>query len=219
MTYLQLVNAVLRRLREQEVASLTSPSEYVQLIMDIINEAKLDVEERWNWSQLRTSVDVTTAASDNSYNLTGTNERTTLLDAYNVSKEWPLGHVKNNTWINFNNNSSSVEESSPLYYDVVGIDTANNSEVQIRVWPTPSGVETLRFYCVIPQEDLSAASDILKVPAQPVIQGAYLRAINERGEDNGRLSEIQEALFTRVLSDAISRDALNYEEELVWRAI
>lgn len=219
MTYLQLVNAVLRRLREQEVASLTSPSEYVQLIMDIVNEAKLDVEERWNWSQLRTSVDVTTTSSDNSYNLTGTNERTTLLDAYNVSKEWPLGHVKNNTWINFNNNSSSVEESSPLYYDVVGIDTANNSEVQIRVWPTPSGVETLRFYCVIPQEDLSAASDILKVPAQPVIQGAYLRAINERGEDNGRLSEIQEALFTRVLADAISRDTLNYEEELVWRAI
>lgn len=219
MTYLQLVNAVLRRLREQEVASLTSPSEYVQLIMDIVNEAKLDVEERWNWSQLRTSVDVTTTASDNSYNLTGTNERTTLLDAYNVSKEWPLGHVQNNTWINFNTNVSNVNASSPLYYDVVGIDTANNSEVQIRVWPTPSDVETLRFYCVIPQEDLSAASDILKVPAQPVIQGAYLRAINERGEDNGRLSEIQEALFTRVLSDAISRDALNYEEELVWRAI
>lgn len=219
MTYLQLVNAVLRRLREQEVTSLTSPSEYVQLIMDIINEAKLDVEERWNWSHLRTSIDITTTASDNSYNLTGSNERTTILDVYNVTKQWPMCSPKNNTWINNDSNVTSVSESSPVYYDVVGVDTANSSELQLRVWPTPSAIETLRFYVVNPQADLSAATDILKVPSAPVVQGAYLRAINERGEDQGRLSEIQERIFERTLGDAIIRDTQHYDEELVWRPL
>jgi hypothetical protein len=52
MTYLDLVNNVLRRLRETEVASVQSTA-YSKLIGDIVNDAKDLVENSWDWSALR----------------------------------------------------------------------------------------------------------------------------------------------------------------------
>ena len=52
MTYLELVNGVLTRLREKKVASLdTNP--FVSLIGALVNDAKQSVEDAWQWSQLR----------------------------------------------------------------------------------------------------------------------------------------------------------------------
>ena len=47
MTYLEIVNRVLRRLREQQVDSLTANS-YSTLIADLVNEVKRDIENSWN---------------------------------------------------------------------------------------------------------------------------------------------------------------------------
>ena len=40
MTYLQLVNAVMRRLREEEITTVDE-SDYAKLIGDFVNDAKL----------------------------------------------------------------------------------------------------------------------------------------------------------------------------------
>jgi len=95
MTYKDIINAVLRRLRETSIgagASWTGPiynyanvTDYQKLIGDLVNEAKREVEDAWNWSILRASPTVTTSNGTQSYSLTGTNERSRILMAQEQS--------------------------------------------------------------------------------------------------------------------------------------
>ena len=70
MTYLNLVNNVLRRLREDEVTNV-SESTYSKMVGDFVNDAKKLVENAWDWSALRSTLTITTAADDYTYSLTG----------------------------------------------------------------------------------------------------------------------------------------------------
>ena len=54
MTYLDLVNNVLRRLREDEVTTVNSNT-YSKMVSDFINDAKNFVQNAWDWSQLRST--------------------------------------------------------------------------------------------------------------------------------------------------------------------
>jgi hypothetical protein len=70
MTYLNLVNNVLRRLREDEVSNV-SESTYSKMVGDFVNDAKKLVENAWDWSALRSTLTITTAADDYTYSLAG----------------------------------------------------------------------------------------------------------------------------------------------------
>ena len=74
MTYLDLVNNVLRRLRETEVSTVAATS-YSKLIGDLINDAKDLVENAWDWSALRTVITLTTSNGDYTYPLTGSGNK------------------------------------------------------------------------------------------------------------------------------------------------
>lgn len=217
MTYLELINAVLTRLREEQAVTITD-TEYVQLIGAIVNEAKRDVEEAWNWTHLRSYVNINTVGGTSTYNITGTNDRTRILDCYNTTNRNVLVQLNNNVRNNYNDSIATAGQSAPSMFDVIGVD-GTTGELKVRVWPTPDGVHALRFYCVIPQADLSSASTVLTVPSAPVVQGAYLRAINERGEDQGRLSDIQERLYKVTLGNQIAIDTGNYTDEITWHPI
>ena len=49
MTYLNLVNNVLRRLREDEVTTVAANT-YSKMVSDFINDSKELVETAWDWS-------------------------------------------------------------------------------------------------------------------------------------------------------------------------
>ena len=66
MTYLNLMNNVLRRLREEEVTNVSATT-YSKMVGDFINDAKKLVEESADWSALRSTITISTAASDNTY--------------------------------------------------------------------------------------------------------------------------------------------------------
>ena len=70
MTYLDIVNNVLRRLREDTVTTV-SANTYSAMVGDFINDAKQLVENAWDWSNLRSTLTITTAADDYTYSLTG----------------------------------------------------------------------------------------------------------------------------------------------------
>lgn len=216
MTYLQLINAVLIRLREDAVSTIDETT-YSTLISKYVNEAKAEVEDSWDWSHLRTYVDITTVGGTDTYDLTGCDERTRFLDAYNITTKAELTQIGNNVTHNRYNALQTVS-GSPREFDVVGYDTTDG-ELQVRLWPTPGAAETIRFYVVKPQAELSAAADVLKVPADPVIQGAYLRAIIERGEDQGNLSDRQAQNYTTSLSTHVAIDANKFVDEITWRPI
>ena len=78
MTYLNLVNNVLRRLREEEVSSV-SENTYSKLAGDFVNDAKKLVEDSWDWSALRTTLTVTTSAGTFNYVLTGSQNKIKVL--------------------------------------------------------------------------------------------------------------------------------------------
>ena len=52
MTYIEIVNSVLVRLREEKVDAVNE-NEYSSLIGQLVNVAKRDVENAFNWEALR----------------------------------------------------------------------------------------------------------------------------------------------------------------------
>jgi len=74
MTYLELVNSVLRRLRENTVATV-SQSAYSQLVGMYVNDSKRQVEDAWNWDALDDSLTVSVTAGVTVYVVTGSGLR------------------------------------------------------------------------------------------------------------------------------------------------
>ena len=211
MTYLQIINSVLRRLREDEVSTY-SQSDYSKLIGDFVNEAKREVEDAWNWTHLRTNIPVTTAASDNNYTLTNAGERFRILQVINETQETVMSQVPY-SWINRQNDIGNPTDDSPMYYSVTG-QTSGNPDVT--VYPTPDTIETLNFYTVVPQADLAADGTELTIPYWPIILGAYAKAVLERGEEGGTSLSVAALMYQQAIGDSIAIDSGNTQSELNW---
>ena len=224
MTLLEIINTVQRKLRETETAASNTTS-YSKLIGQFVNEAKREVEDAWDWSMLRTSIDVTTANGTATYTFAGAGNRFRVLydfetrqwNVWNVTKQWRLNKAPSHAWINQQALISPSQVSTPSYFSISGI---NAGDAKVLFWPIPDAIETIRFFVVAPQDDflLDATEDAVQcsVPAWPVILGAYARAVSERGEDSGTLSDTADAEYRSALSDAIAYDARNFPEETTW---
>lgn len=212
MTYLDLVNNILRRLRERTVTSIDETA-YSTLIGVFINDAKYEIENAWNWSALRKTLTVTTVADTFNYELNGTQNRATVLDALNdtenVFLQYKTAHEMNDLFLN-----STPEKASPSYYSFNGI--SDDGDTLVDLYPIPNGVYTLRFNVVERTADLDAGSDKLLIPAQPVQMLAYAKAIEERGEDGGVNAGSAYITAQRMLNDAIAFDAAKHPEETLW---
>jgi len=212
-TFLDCVNGVLRRLRQTEATSVTD-TDYVKLVSDFVNEAKREVEDAWNWSVLRTTKTISTANGTQNYEIPGTNPRSRLLSIYIPSLKRDLVQATQyqmHEWTNLQGTTTG----DPQYFSV-GNSTAATGVLTIDLWPVPTSVLTVKVDCVVPQADLSAGTDVVYVPSELVIQGAYLRAINERGEDGGRLSDQQADLYRKAVASYISIEAERYGDETTW---
>jgi hypothetical protein len=106
------------------------------------------------------------------------------------------------------------DTGEPLYYGFNGSDTSNNLKVDLS--PVPTSVQTLNFEIIKHQDTLTNAATVLKVPAQPVILGAWARAIAERGEDGGTQSSIAAEESSQALKQAIMLDSGNTQYESDW---
>ena len=80
MTYLEIVNKVLVRLREEQVTSV-SENEYSSLISDLTNVTKNEIENAWNWKALRNTFTITTVEDIFNWRLEGSGTRFRVLDA------------------------------------------------------------------------------------------------------------------------------------------
>lgn len=217
MTYLELVNSVLIRLREREVSAVTENS-YAKLIGQFVNEAKRNVEDAWNWNALRKTLTATTQADIFNYELNTAGARFRVLDVVNDTSN-SFMEQRSSTWFNdaFLNATGAVERGEPQYYSFNGVSA--DGDTQVDIYPIPNGVYTIRFNLVDPQDNLVNNSDTLLVPSEPVMLGAYARAVAERGEDGG-ISAQEASLFAySSLTDHIAIEANHFPDELVWRTI
>ena len=209
MTYLELVNDVLVRLRESTVTTVGETS-YSSLIGKFVNDAKRQIEDSYNWNCLAQTITVTTTSGTSSYALTGAGQKFRVNDALNTTS---LIGLRNIEFVDMNRklNLGAPSQSIPSEFCFSGVDASGDTKVDL--FPVPSGAFTLLFDLTIPQAALSADGTSVKVLDYLVTQSAYARALIERGEDGGTNSNEAYALFRGMLSDAIALESTRYPED------
>lgn len=215
MTYLELVNKVLIRLREDEVGSVNQTA-YSKLVGEFVNDAARLVEDAWDWSALRTTLTVTTSANIFNYVLTNSGNRGKILDIVNDTSNFFIRY-KDQHWFNNAFLNQDPPKGSPQYFTYNGVDA--NGDTQVDLYPIPNGVYTLRFNMVLRSPEMSADTDQLIIPALPVIHMAVALATRERGESGGASTPELFASANNMLSDAIALDASKHPEETTFMAV
>jgi hypothetical protein len=211
-TYLQLVNDVLIRLRENEVSSV-SDNAYSKLIGKFVNDAKRQCEDAYNWNALSDTLSAVTGADVFNYVLVGSGQRFRVIDVINDTNDYRL-ELQTTEQMNKLFLIQTAQKDQPRYYNFNG--TNSNGDTQVDLYPIPNGVYNIRFNVIKPQVPLSANSDQLLIPPEPVIFNAVARAMGERGEDGGIASNEAFAMYKASLSDAIALESGRYLEEMEW---
>jgi len=212
MTYLSIVNNVLKRLRERTVSTVEENT-YSTLISMFVNDAKQEVEQAWDWSALRTTLTATTTAGAFAYELTGAGDNMKMLDVVNDTSNVFMTYKTASDFNNYYLNSNPTQ-GSPRYYSFNGID--NNGDTIVEIFPPPDGTYLIRFNLINRQDDLATDTDVLLCPSKPVEMLAYAKAVEECGEDGGVAGVSAYRTAERALSDAIALDAAKHPEEVIW---
>ena len=208
MTYLQLVNKVLVRLRENEVSTVGENS-YSKLIGEYVNDAKRTVENAWDWTGLRNTLTVDTQANVFNYVLTGADNTIKILDATNDTQNCFLQYNPSQWFDNSFLDFPSVPKGTTQFYSINGINGVD-------LYPIPDAAYTLRFNVVLRTKDFTNDTDPLNVPYNPVIRLATALGARERGETGGTSAAELFALADASLADAIAMDAALHPEETIW---
>jgi hypothetical protein len=208
MTLLELVNDVLIRLREPVVTTFNETT-YSTLVAKFVNDAKRQVEDSFGWNALGSTITVTTVAATASYALTGAGQKFQVLDAINVTSNLGLTNI---AFVDMNRKQSflPVGTSAPTEFSFDGLSAAYDTKVTL--YPIPDGVYSIKFSLAVPQATLAIDATVVLVPDVVVAQGAYARALVERGEDGGLSSSEAYTLFRSMLSDYIALEANRYPE-------
>jgi hypothetical protein len=213
MTYLEIVNAVLRKLREDEV-TVVQENDYSKLIGDFVNDALNSVEAAWDWSSLRQVIDLTTFDNQKTYSLTDFGIRGELMSLYNVSEKQEItqrtkAYIKDKHYKDPDNTTGK-----PRYFAFDGTDV--NNDTQVTFYPTPNDTYQLEANVVLRDQRLVNDADTTKLPTQPIIQLAFAYALRERGETGGQGAMEQVVIAQTDLANAIALDAGNNSGELVF---
>lgn len=203
MTYLQLVNAVLKRLRQPVVLDLNAS--YSQLIGELVNQAKREVENAFRWSALQTQLSVSVVASTAEYSLTGFGDRYSIVSVLDDTNDYAIRQV---TFWKLKRWEAFVGDTGTPHWWALGSPDAN-SDPTIRLYPTPDSSITLQVQAYVPQADLSDEADILLVPQWPVVLLALALAKDERGEDAGTDQQTVRSRAQAALNEEIARESGN----------
>lgn len=212
MNYLNVVNQVLRRLREDEV-SRVGENTYSAMAGDYVNDAKNLVEVAWDWSALRKSVVVPTVAGQHVYSLDGSTSKFKEMDAMNLTSRSRMMY-QTQRWFNSLFLAETQVEGSPYTYTYDALD--EDGDVEVQVYPVPDGVYNLEFKGIVHSPELIEDNDKLILPSQPVIHTAVALLARERGETGGTSTAEYYAMADRYLGDAIALDVARHPEETIW---
>lgn len=214
MTYLEIVNKVLRRLRESEVTSVNQ-SKYSRLIGQLVNTTKSEVEKAWGWQQLRGTATVNTETGKFRYSLTDVLQGFTILDVINDTANnylTPLTSTKMNELYLID----PIPQGTISNYHINGYD--NNLNPVVDFYPVPDLPQVIRFNIVAPQVEMENDTDVPYVPWELLYLGGYARAVEERGEDGGVAASRAFGEYQSRMSDFIALEANQYPDEITWTA-
>lgn len=221
MTFLQIVNKVLARLREDTVTSV-SESSYAQLIGDFVNDAKEHMEDVWFWSVYETAVSTSILgdSSTTDYDLTATNDRSFLIRrvrdqlpmAFDVTSGDQAGQLHDMSYKELRYRQSQLDATAvaAIPTDFAVKPDADGRGYTIELLYPASAARTWETHWYIPQAalDTDSTDDNTNVllPSVPLIAGALMFALNERGEEMGEPGNIAERRFHRSMAAAMELD-------------
>jgi len=219
MTFRELINEVLIRLREDTIATdwsgnindSTTITDYQKVIGSLINDSKSNIEAYHDWLVLRETVDVSTVVDTRNYNLSSGQE-IKVIDVMNQDQGTHLNQVSRQT---MNTYRYPTEQSGdPVYYAFNGVDSSNNLKIDLE--PKPNKAQTISFDIVKYQDPLKLAATVIKIPEKAVILGAWMRAVSERGEDGGTQTSVITMEYKEMLNQSIMLDSGNTQYESDW---
>jgi len=215
MTYLELINDVLIRLRETTVAS-SGQTTYSSLIGKFVNDAKRQIEDAYAWNVLGQTLTIPTVAGTYVYSMTGAGQKFQVMDAINVTSNVGLRNI---SFVEMNRFQNFVPAISgiPEYYSFDGVD--GNGDTKVVLYARPDNVYSIVFSLTVPQAPLTSDNTSVLVPDVLVAQNAFARALVERGEDGGLSSSEAYQLYRSMLADYIALESTRYPENQEFVAI
>jgi len=219
MTYLETINEVLRRLREDTVSSV-SDSTYSTLIGSFVRQAYTEVCNAYSWPELQETQDVAISATDTSFTITGDSGEgiADVTSVYNVTEECFLS-PSNKKWVT-DRLSWDTDTNQPSWYAYGGETAASTSTYHL--YPTSDASYTLRVNFNRKPDVNNTLTDatFLKTPELPVVLRALSLAVSERGEDGGASANEVDTQAANALADAISLyEANNNFDNLSWHVV
>jgi len=216
MTFLELVNEVLARMRQDSVLTVIgSDDASAQIVIKMVNDAKTKVENAFNWNALRTTWDFDTVIGQETYALTGS-DTYVVIDYAAMSTYGYFLDTTDKKTLMFKNFGSQVN-SKPSMFAVTGSNASR--EVTIGLYPKPEAVTAVKVEGWKNQAALALDADVLLIPSLPVIYEALALAARERGEVGGQTSLEIFGVAKGHLQDAIALDAALSPHDTIWVSI
>ena len=234
MTVLEIVNRVLRRLREDTVSALIE-TDYSRMVAEMLHDVHQECLE-YDWSSMQHIIDVPVDASQRVLDLTrleasggdiAAGGRVTKNDSYVV---WDRDH-RPMAWI-FDDNTETegdrliyVQETDiehlyqidrdftaedPTYFSLR--QSPDREGLSMTIWPPPATSQHIRMRMWTPEDEIDVTADddtTLLVPSRPLVLGTIYLTLNERGEELGEPGNIAERRYYEARSAAIELDMKN----------
>lgn len=218
LTFLQVINRVLERLREATVANYNTTA-YSTLLADLVNQVKTEIEEAWQWHALRDTFSITPTTGVSHYALTDSGARGKIIDGWNTTQGIPLRKGTNREFNAkfFGTGSAAVQTGSPTMYLPAGVDA--NLDIAVDLWPIPvtGFLDTIKFNVFVPQDDLAANATVALIPQNVLVEEVYARALNERGDEGAPQPIPGDTFILReLLASAVAADAGDDDSEICW---
>lgn len=239
-TQLTIVNNVLRRLREDPVASVSENS-YSQLLGIWVNDGITDITDRYTWDSLQHEVAFDLVAGQISYDLSATvSNGGAVLDSDRPTNEHSMLEWDNtvNKPVAFLFDSSSDQVSNGQMR-LISDNDRNRKRQQDRsleniepidfslrlnlegngydliVWPKPIEARFVRVQFWTPQDELAidGTDDNTSIIVNSRVVEAYVHMIssNERGEEMGEPGSILDRRYMALMGAAMEAPMRNEE--------
>lgn len=230
MTLLEVVNQVLRRLREDEVTAL-STSDYARLIGEFVVDVHQEVALAHDWGKGYKDILFDCVVNQVTYDLTATLANGGSVDNTNgvVTNEncepqslfsaWvyasdtstepksELRLVEPSTWNSWYNQDTDYD-NVPEYAKIYMKDDGTGYCIDLYPLPDDTYRVSVPFWIAETQLVTDGTDDdtSINIPTRPIILGAMFLALNERGEEIGEPGNIAERRYYDSLDKAIEAD-------------
>jgi hypothetical protein len=235
-TKLDLINNIMRRIREPEVTS-SEDSAYSKLVASIVAESYEEVLDEWNWRPVASNMVMELPANTMQIVPDVTNVKDGFVPDGRLllvrEKGWAFGRVYDKPWVEditlTDSGAPMNEVTLPEYLDTIrrerllpqevpsifAVQPLPDESVVLHFWQPANQITTIAmaFHRRPARLDATASTDNvnIEIPYRPVQELALMYTLNERGEEMGEPGNLAHGRYIQALSTAKEADIKAHE--------